>query len=324
MRAVRVTAYGGPSVLVHEDVPVPTPGEGEVLLRVSACGINYADTVRRNGDHYPQPTPLPFILGAEILGRVVALGPGVADTELGREVIAVASGGGYAEYAVVRAAGLFSVPEGIDPVAALALFVQGLSAALVLKRAARLAPGETVFVEGASGGVGTFAVQLAKLYGAGKVIAGVGGAEKRDAALQLGADLAIDYSVPGWSTQVREATGGRGCDVILEMTGGTVFQEAIGVLAEFGRMVVYGAASRDAQILKVPPLLPKNQSVIGFYIMSFLKQPDLFATTLAELVDHVRSGRLSLVVGEFSLQQAAEAHRLLETRQTKGKLILRP
>jgi NADPH2:quinone reductase len=324
MRAVRFHIHGGPGVLALEHVPVPIPATGEVLLRMTACGINYADTVRRNGDHYPQPTPLPFTLGAEILGQIVALGAGVESWQIGQDAIAVASGGGYAEYATVEACNLFPVPEGIDPIAAVALFVQGLSAALILKDVARLRPGETVFIEGGSGGVGTFAVQLAKIYGARQVIAGVGGLGKCELARRLGADLAIDYTAPGWSSALLTATGGRGVDLILEMAGGAVFEEAIGTLAEFGRMVVYGAASRSAQTLRIPPLLPKNQTITGFYIMSFLKQRDLIMSTLAELAGYVREGRLALLVGgEFSLERAADAHRLLEARQTSGKLVLR-
>ena len=219
MRALRFHIHGGPEVLALEHVPVPIPASGEVLLRVTACGINYADTVRRNGDHYPQPAPLPFTLGAEILGQIAALGAGVESWQNGQDVIAVASGGGYAEYAAVETSDLFPVPEGIDPIATVALFVQGLSAALILKYVARLRPGETVFIEGASGGVGTFAVQLAKIYGAGQVIAGAGGLGKCESARRLGADLAIDYTEPSWPSALLKATGGRGADVILEMRG---------------------------------------------------------------------------------------------------------
>jgi NADPH2:quinone reductase len=281
--------------------------------------------VRRNGDHYPQPSPLPFILGAEILGEIVELGEGVRDWQIGQEVVALAHGGGYAEYAAVAAADLFPVPPGVDRTAALALFVQGLSAAIILKQVAHLKAGETVFVEGASGGVGTIAVQLAKIYGAGNVIAGVGGMEKGEIARKLGADLAIDYSRPGWSSLLREATQGRGADVILEMTGGSVFDEAIKSLAEFGRMIVYGAASRQPQILKIPPLLPKNQTVTGFYFLSFLRNRELATSILNELAGYVADGRLELVLGgEFPLEHAAAAHRLLESRGTSGKLVLKP
>ncbi len=330
MKAVRYHQKGAPEVLVYEDVADPTPGPGQVLLRVLASGVNHADATRRSGHHYPRPTPLPFTPGSEVVGVIDKLGPGVTNIALGTTVIAWLPQGGYAELAVADATELLPVLAGVAPAEALALIIQGLSAALIVKRSARLQTGETVLIEGAAGGVGVIALQLAKIYGAGKIIGMASTKEKRDLVLSLGADVAIDYTQPEWPDQVRAANGGKPVDVILEMTGGDVFEKALDCLAPFGRMVAYGNASRQPMTLNVQRLLPLNQSVTGFFLSGFVQAQgaDGKAFTealLAELGGYVRDGRLRLQVDQrFKLSQAAEAHRALESRQTTGKVVLIP
>jgi NADPH:quinone reductase len=237
MKAVRYHEKGEPEVLVYEEVPDPVPASGQVLLRVLAAGVNYADTVRRRGGNYPRPTPLPFTPGSEVVGVIEKLGPGVVNVTLGATVIAWLTQGGYAELAVADAAGLLPVPAGVKPAEALSLIIQGLSAALILKKSARLQAGESVLVEGAAGGVGVLAVQLAKIYGAGKVIGAASTKEKRELVLSLGADAAVDYTQPDWPARVKVENGGQPVDVILEMTGGAVFEQSFACLAPVGRMV---------------------------------------------------------------------------------------
>ena len=315
----------GPEVLIYEDVSDPTPGDGEVLIRIEAVGLNFADVMRRRGDDYPQPSPPPFILGSEVAGTVAALGKGVTSLEAGTPVLATPGVGGYAQYICVPAATVIPLPPGISAVQAAALVGHGLTAALSLRQAARLAPGENVLVEGAAGGVGSFAVQLAKLYGAGKVIAAASTPEKRAIAEGLGADASVDYTAPGWAKQVKELTGGHGVDVVLEMAGGETVAQALDALAPFGRMVFLGQSSGKTALIDPWRLTTTNHTVRGFYIGAYLAFPELMQSTLGEIIGFLMAGKLSLQVGTvLPLAQAAEAHRLLEGRKTTGKVVLQP
>jgi NADPH2:quinone reductase len=325
MRAVRMHRHGGPEVMVVEEIPVPSPEPGQVLIEVEAAGVNYADAVRRAGGIYPQPTVLPFTLGGEFAGTVVARGEGVTAYGEGDRVFALHNGGAYAEYAIADQHALIPVPEGLDAVTGLALVVQGLTAAAILKDAAPVRPGDSVLVQAAAGGVGLLAVQLAKIYGAGTIIALASTADKRATTLDHGADVAVDVSSDDWPKQVRAATGGRGVDVVLEMTGGSVFSQCVDLLADFGRMVVYGVASHETGTLAVERLIPRNVTVRTFYLGPYVARPRFAATTLGELAGYVAEGRLRLSVGgRFALDTARELHRQMEARQTHGKLVVLP
>ncbi|KPK88557.1 MAG: hypothetical protein AMJ94_14740 [Deltaproteobacteria bacterium SM23_61] len=326
MLAVRYHEHGGPEVLQCEEVETPRPEENEVLIRIEAAGVNYADTVRRNGDYYPVPTVFPAIPGGEIVGSIEALGAGVDHLEIGTKVFALINQGGYAQYAAAPARGIIPVPEGLDPVPGLALIVQGLTAALVLKDSAALGAGESILIQGAAGGVGILSVQLAKIYGARTVIAAASTPEKRELALRMGADLAVDYTRPDWHQQVLDATDGRGVHIVQAMTGGNIFQESFECLAKFGRMIVYGFASREPGTLNPERLLPSNHTIRGFFLGDyFSRKPDLINATLAELADYVSDGRLRIHMGgAFPLSGVGEAHRLLEGRRTQGKLVILP
>lgn len=325
MKAVRFHQTGGPEVLVYEDVPDPTPNQGEVLIRIEAAGVNFADVMRRRGDEYPDPSPPPFTLGVEVAGTVAAVGTGVTSVEAGSLVFATTGAGGYAQFICVPEAAVVPVPSGINAAQATTLVVQGLTAALSLRRSARLVAGESVLVEAAAGGVGSFAVQLAKLCGAGKVIAAASTPEKRAIAERLGADVSVDYLAPNWADKVRELTNGRGADVVLEATGGETLSQALKAMAPFGRMVVYGQSSGKTAVVNPWHLTVPNQSVTGFYLGAFLAFPDLINSTLAEIIGYVMAGKLSLQVGTvLPLSQAANAHRLLEDRKTMGKVVLQP
>lgn len=325
MQAVRFHSTGGPEVLVYETVPDPVPGPGEVLIKVEAAGMNFSDVLRRRGDDYPMPSPLPFTPGSEVAGTIAALGHGVSGIEVGTLVYAAPRAGGYAQYVVAQAAGVIRIPDGVTAAQATTLVIQGLTAAFALRHAGRLAAGESVLIEAAAGGVGSFAVQLAKLYGAAQVIAAAGSEHKRGVALALGADHAVDYTAPDWARQVRDLTGGRGVDVILEMTGGDTVGQALDALADFGRMVVYGQASGETALVDPQRLTVPNQSVTGFYIGAYFQRPQLIKETLAEIVAHVAAGRLRLRVGAvLPLSQAVQAHRMLEGRLSTGKMVLQP
>ncbi len=316
MRAIRITEFGGPEVLtLVDDEPDPTPGPGRVVMEIDAAGINYADTHQAE-DTYLTPSSLPMIPGAEAVGRLPD----------GRRVVALLGGGGYAERAAVAPPVAFEVPDGVSDGAALALILQGTTAWHLLHTSARMTPGESVLVLAAAGGVGSLAIQLARRLGAGRIIAAASTPEKRDLALELGADVAIDSRAENLKTAVEEANGGK-VDVVLEMAGGATTDQSIAALAPFGRCVVYGMASREAPSLIDPRrLLSRSQGVIGFWLAHAMRDPARhLAAPMRELMELTVSGDLTPVVGgTYPLSEAAQAHRDLGERRTVGKLVLDP
>jgi NADPH:quinone reductase len=233
MRAIQVTEFGGPEVLVEADLPDPQPADGTVLLETSAAGINFADT-HQTENTYLAAAELPMIPGAEVVGT----------TPDGKRVVALVGGGGYAERVLVTPAFMYEVPDGVDDGQALAIILQGATAWHLLRSSAHLKEGESVVVHAAAGGVGTLAIQLAKRWGAGRVIAAASSEEKRRLALDLGADAAIDARAPDMKAAIEEANGGK-VDVVLEMVGGSTFDGSLAALAPFGRLVFFGMAGRE-------------------------------------------------------------------------------
>lgn len=324
MKVVQFTEYGGPEVLQMVEMERPIPTGRRVLIKVEAIGVNYADTARREG-HYVVLTPLPFIPGAEVAGVVSEVGEDVTSVHIGQRVVALIESGGYAEYVNVDERGVIPIPDELDFQQAVALPVQGLSAYHILKTMGRLKEGETVLIHAAAGGVGTLAVQLAKIFRAGNIIATASTEEKRALAKQLGADVAIDYTKEGWKDEVLEYTNGKGVDVALEMAGGDIFHQTLDCLAPFGRLVVYGVASGQFTRMNPARLMGKNLSVIGFFLPQIMRKSELYQQSLQELLTYVQTGKLILAIGGvYPLEQAAEVHRLLQSRKTHGKLILVP
>ncbi|MED1467725.1 NADPH:quinone oxidoreductase family protein [Bacillus salipaludis] len=324
MKVIQFSEYGGPEVLhlVEKEKPVPTGRN--VLIEIKAIGVNYADTARREGQ-YVVPTPLPFIPGAEIAGVVSEVGDQVKNVSPGDRVVTLIESGGYAEFAVADERSLIPIPEQLDFRTAAALPLQGLSAYHILKTMGRLEKGESVLIHAAAGGVGTIAVQLAKLFGAGKVIATASSAEKLSLAAEMGADVLVNYTEEDWELQVLEATGGRGVDVALEMAGGEVFNKTLKCLATFGRLVIYGVASGEQNRFYPSSLMARNQSVIGFFLPQIMRKPELLQPSLVELLTYLGDGKLKLTIGGvYPLREAAPVHRLLQSRKTSGKLILEP
>ena len=322
MKAIQFEAYGGPEVLKLTEKEKPTPKGYEVLIEIDCVGVNYADTARREGQ-YVVPTPLPFIPGAEVAGVVVEVGEKVTKIKSGTRVVSLIESGGYSEYALSNEFSVIPLPDEISFHEAVALPLQGLSAYHILKTMGRLQPGEAVLIHAAAGGVGTIAVQLAKIFGAGKVIATASTKEKLTLAKEMGADVLIDYTQEGWELKVREATEGKGVDVALEMAGGDVFNKTLKCLAPFGRLVVFGNASRETYTMNPQNLMRRNQSVVGFFLPQIMKNPDLLLPSIKDLFSYVASGKLKLTIGGvYPIEQAAEVHEEMNSRQTKGKMIL--
>jgi NADPH2:quinone reductase len=314
VKAVQIEEFGGPEVLRVVDLPKPEPGEGEVLIEVSRAGMNFADTHQRENSYLAR-YEVPLVLGGEVAGR----------TEDGRRVIALLPNGGYAEYAVAPKEMVYPVPDGLDDGAALALLIQGLTAWHLLRTSAKLTEGESVVVISGAGGVGSLAVQLAKPFGAGRVIATASTDEKRALALRLGADAALDASVEDLRAALIEANDGNRVDVVLEMSGGRVFSESAEALAPFGRMVAYGIAGREQNTVQTGRLMRKSRAVVGFWLMHCLGRRDMVEEPLADLFDRAARGELRPQIGEtYALSDVRRAHEDLQGRRTSGKILLDP
>ncbi|MEZ0067711.1 NADPH2:quinone reductase [Streptacidiphilus sp. MAP12-20] len=315
MRAIQITEFGGPEVLQLAEVPEPVAQPGQLLIEVDGAGVNYADT-HAVEDSYLSSSSLPMIPGGEVVGRA-------SD---GRRVVALTATGGYAERACAWAPMATEVPDEVSDAAALALVIQGLTAWNLLRTSARLAPGESVVVHAAAGGTGSLAVQLARRFGAGRVIATASTKEKRELALSLGADEAVDADPEGLKDRLVEANGGKKVDIVLEMTGGPVFDASLAALAPFGRLVTYGLASRaEPKPLTAGALMGHSRAVVGFWLMHALGRPELHAQPMAELLNLVASGDLvPQLGGTYPLADARVVHEALRSRATTGKLVLDP
>jgi NADPH2:quinone reductase len=321
VRAIQLHEFGGPEVLELVDAPVPEPGDGEVLIRVSRAGLNFADTHQRENS-YLAKYELPLTPGGEVAGVVER---GGARFEEGQRVVALVRSGGYAEYAVAPALTTFPLPEGVEEGAALAMLVQGLTAWHLYRTSAKLAQGESVVVHAAAGGVGSLAVQLGRPFGAGRVIATASSEEKRQLALDLGADVAVDVNAADLKAALIEANEGAKVDVVLEMAGGRVFEQSLDALAPFGRLVTYGIASREPNEVQSGRLMRKSQAVVGFWLVDLLRRPDLMGDSLSDLFERVARGDLRVVVGEtYPMSEVRRAHEDLQARRTSGKLLLDP
>ena len=323
MRAIRIERWGGPEVLqLVEDAPVPAAGADELLVRVTRAGVNFADTHARE-NVYLARYELPLTPGAEVAGVLEHDGGGL---RAGQRVVALTGTGGYAEYATVPADRAFPVPDGVPDATALALLIQGVTAWHLYRTSARLTRGESVVVHAAAGGVGSLAVQLARPLGAGRVIATASSAAKRELALALGADAAVDVTREDLADALRAANAGQPVDVVLEMAGGRVFDASLQALAPFGRLVTYGIASREPNRVSTGTLMRRSQAVVGFWLMHCLREPQrLVAEPLRDLLARAAAGSLRAVEGEtYPLSEARRAHEDLQARRTTGKLLLDP
>ena len=314
MRAIQITEFGGPEQLELVDIPAPEPGDGQALIQVTRAGINFADTHARENS-YLAKYELPLIPGTEVAGTL----------EDGTRVVAMVPNGGYAEYAVAPKELVFPLPDGLDDETALALLVQGLTAWHLYRTQGRVAPGESVVVVSAAGGVGSLATQLGKPMGAGRVIATASSEEKRALALELGADVAVDPAAEDLTAELIAANDGRRVDVVFEMAGGAIFDACLKALAPFGRLVTYGIASREPNTVSSGSLMRRSQSVVGFWLMHCLGRREWMEEPLQDLFERAARGELRAVVGgTYPLSDVRRAHEDLQGRRTSGKLVLDP
>jgi NADPH:quinone reductase len=315
VRAIQMTEFGGPEVLQLAELPTPQPGPQETLIRVTRAGLNFGDTHTRTNS-YVQKATLPLVPGGEVAG---------VREDTGERVVALVGSGGYAEYATAPTNRVFPIPDGIDDGTALAMVIQGTTAWHLYCTAGRVAAGESVVVHGGAGGVGSIAAQLGHALGAGRVIATASSDRKRALTLELGADVAIDPAAEGLTERLLEANEGQPLDVVFEMSGGEVFDASYKALAPFGRIVVCGIATSEANQVSTGSLLRHSRAVVGFYLFHCLRRPGMFADALAELFARAARGELKAIVGHtYKLEQAAQAQIDLRGRRTTGKLLLDP
>lgn len=315
MRAVVVETLGGPEVLQVREVDRPTPGPGESLIQVDRAGINFSDISRRRKGWSNPTQALPVIPGFEVVGRRASDGARV----LG---VTTRGSGGYAEYAVMPDNLTLPVPDTVSDAAALAAAVQGVTAWGALLSAARLKPGDSVAIMAAAGGLGSLALQLARLHGASRVIAVASTEEKRRLTLELGADAAIDGRPESLVSHIRAANNGAGVDVLLESIGGPVTDAALDALGYDGRMVVFGQASGASNTVSLDLLMDRSIGVIGYWATPFMRS-DGGRAAMSTMLRWIGEGRLRVLEGpSFPIGQASAAHAAIEARTTFGKVSL--
>jgi putative PIG3 family NAD(P)H quinone oxidoreductase len=323
MTAVEITSPGGPEVLKAGTRPMPQPKDGEVLIEVHAAGINRPDVFQRKG-HYDPPPGAPDIPGLEVAGRIVAVGPGVSDWRVGDEVCALVAGGGYAEFCTAPAPQCLPVPKGLGMAEAAALPETFFTVWSNIFDRGLLQSGESLLVHGGSSGIGTTAIQLAKAAGA-RVFTTAGSAEKCEACLKLGADRAINYREEDFAAVVKEATGGKGVDVVLDMVGGDYIPRSISCMAPDGRHVSIAFLRGSKAEIDFNRVMRTRLTLTG----STLRPRPIAdkAAIAAKLKEHVwpklADGSIRpLVHATFPLADAAAAHALMESSQHIGKIVL--
>ena len=322
MKAIRISQTGGPEVLEYTDVPDPKPGEGQILIKTKAIGLNYIDTYHRTGLY---PMDLPFTPGMEAAGTVEAVGAGVTEFKTGDQVAYGSVPGSYAEYATAPWEKVVKRPNGVDHRAGAACMLQGMTAHYLTHSTFPLKKGDTALVHAAAGGVGLLLVQMAKLCGA-RVFGTVSTEEKEQLARNAGADEVIRYTEQDFETEIKRLTDGKGIDVAYDSVGKTTWEKSLNCLRPRGYLVLFGNAS--GPVPPVDPLLLTRKGSI------FMTRPTLVnhTATRAELLQRandifgwIQSGKLNIRIDrDLPLAQAAEAHRLLESRQTRGKVLLVP
>lgn len=328
MKSILVKERGAADVLEIVELPKPNISTNDILLKISAVGINFADIMQHQGT-YPLQLPLPYTPGMEMIGIVESVGSQVKNINIGERIAAISfAAGGYAEYAVVKPQQIIPVPDNISDRQVLALLIQGLSAYLLLSYAAKVRQGESILVHAAGGGVGNLLVQIAKLIDGGHVFGTAGTTQKRDRIKTYGVDYAIDYNSLNWHEDIIEITDGKGIDIILDPVGGSATAQNLSCLGVEGRLINYGWLSGNYPSLtpkQCQTLLFNNQSVSGFAVNVVMERhPDVVDAAFKQLFDWVVQDKLKPVLGSvFPLEDATKAHQAILNRETMGKVTLR-
>jgi NADPH2:quinone reductase len=322
VRAMLVKQFGAPEQMSLEDLPTPVPGPGEVLIDARAIGVNFPDLLVIEGTYQILPE-LPFSPGKEVAGVVRAVGPGVESPNVGERVMAQVEHGAYREQVLAEANNVAVLPESVGYEAGAAFGLGYLTVYFGLLRRARLEPGEWVLVTGASGGVGSAGVQLAKALGA-RVIAVGRTEDKRNFALEQGADHTIEFDPEGFKERVMELTDGHGADVILESVGGEMFRACMRAIAWEGRLVIIGFAAGEIPTVKAGHVLVKNMDLIGVQSSDYReREPESFREAQEELLGLLTHGKIGVqVTATYPLEAAAEALEEIRDSRVLGKVVL--
>jgi NADPH2:quinone reductase len=323
MRAVEISKPGGPEVLQPVERPQPRPKPNEILIKVAAAGVNRPDVLQRSGN-YAVPPDASDLPGLEVAGSVASIGSAVSMWEPGDKVCALVHGGGYAEYCVAPEVQALPVPKGLSLVEAAALPETFFTVWGNVYERGRLAPGETLLVQGGSSGIGVSAIQMAAATG-NRVLATAGSDEKCAACVRLGAEKAFHYRTQDWSAEVLAATGGKGVDVILDMVGGDYVPRELKCMAEEGRLVFIAYLRGAKTELSIDVVMRRRLTITG---STLRPRPVEFKASLARKLREriwplIEAGRIRPEIYKtFPLEQAAEAHRLMESSQHIGKIVL--
>lgn len=319
LKAAQVVGFGNVDRIEVVDLPRPHPARGEVLVRVKASGLNYSDALQRQGRYLGGPRP-PFVPGMEAAGIVERNGTDTSPIPIGTRVALLAPGGLHAEWAVARAADCIRLPDSMSFAEGAAFPVHYLTAYHALTTVARAAPGESVVVHAGGGGVGTAAVQIARLLGLA-VLATASTEEKRARIREIGATRAVDYD--GFVAAARELNGGAGPDIILDSVGGEVFRRSLGVLPALGRLVVLGATSGANEPIDNVRLLYRSHAILGFHLSAMARHPELVRESVERLLSWVERGDLRMQIGvALGFVDIRRAHQLITSRERYGKIIL--
>lgn len=324
MKAIEVRETSGPEVLTYVDVPEPTPGPGQVLIKAEAIGVNFIDTYFRSGLY---PREVPFIVGTEVCGTVEAVGDGVAALRVGDRVLTDKANGAYAEYTVAPADYVAYVPDGVAPDTVASALLKGMTAHYLIKSVYEVQRGDTILVHAGAGGVGLILTQWATHLGA-RVITTVSTPQKAELSRKAGAAEVLDYPTDPeeFGARIRDLTGGEGVPVVYDGVGRSTFDASLASLAVRGTLALFGAASGP-----VPPFDPQRLNAAGSVYLTrpslvhFTRTPDEFGWRAGEFLSAVADGTLTITVGErYPLAEAERAHRDLEGRKTVGSVVLLP
>lgn len=323
MRAIVINTPGGPEALQMQDVPAPVPGPGEILIDVAAAGLNRADVLQRQG-HYPVPAGASEYPGLEVSGRVAAVGTGVEGFSVGADVVALLTGGGYADQVNVPAGQVLPVPAGMDLVTAASLPETAATVFSNLFMAAGVTEGDHVLIHGGAGGIGTMAIQMVAAFGAVPMVT-AGSDEKLELARSLGAEILINYKAEDFVARVHEVTDGRGADVILDVIGAKYLQRNLDALAVSGRLVIIGLQGGATAEINLNQLMSKRLAVIGTTLRA---RPTEEKAAIMQAVQQyvwplIEAGKIRpLVDRTFPLAEAAAAHEYFDSGRHTGKILL--
>lgn len=328
MKAIVVNEFGPPEVLALQEIGKPLIASNQVLIRVHAISVNFADIKARQGQYHGVEAGSAFIPGLDCAGEIIEIGEAVTHFQVGQRVMAFPKEGSYAEYVAADEALTFKVPDELEMETAAAALTIGITAYNVIKKMAHLMQGETILIHAAAGGIGSTAIQLAKIFGAAQIIGTVGSDEKIAAAKSFGADHVINYSTENFTERVNNITDGNGADVILDTIAGRNFEKSLECLAPFGRIVSFGHANEGsiAGIVKTTDLHSSCRSVLGYSTGTYRKErPEFLQEGAAAIVELLLQGELNIPISKrYPLAEASKAHAHIESRKSIGKVMLLP